>query len=154
MTDRIFVDTNVLVYAYDRSEPVKQQQAFHLLNKLTISGSGVMSVQVMSELFNTITRKITAPLSLAEAYQRLENYQQSWIILDLTPVIVLEAVRGVQVHQLNFWDAQIWAAARMNQITTIFSEDFNSGTVLESVRFVNPFASNFQLADWFPLSPE
>lgn len=152
MTARIFVDTNVLVYAYDRSEPVKQQQAFNLLHHLTMTGTGVISVQVMAEFFNIITRKITAPLSLDEAYQRLENYQQSWIILDLTPFTVLEAVRGVQMYQLNFCDAHIWAAARMNQITVIFSEDFNNGATLEGVHFINPFAPNFQMADWFTLS--
>jgi predicted nucleic acid-binding protein len=47
-----------------------------------------------------------------------------------------------------YYDAQIWAVARLNQVTTIFSEDFNDGQVVEGVRFVNPFAAGFLLEDW------
>ena len=148
MTAKIFVDTNILVYAYDRSEPAKQQQAALILDKLAVSGAGVVSSQVMSEFFVTVTRKISAPLTPDSAYQRLENYQQSWSILDLTPAIVLEAVRGVRDYQFSFWDAQIWAAARLNQVATIFSEDFNVGSVIEGVRFVNPLVTDFQIEEW------
>lgn len=148
MTAKIFVDTNILVYAYDRSEPAKQQQAALILDKLALSGVGVISSQVMSEFFVTVTRKISAPLTPDSAYQRLENYQQSWEILDLTPVVVLEAVRGVRDYQFSFWDAQIWAAAHLNQIATIFSEDFNAGSVVEGIHFVNPLAADFQIEDW------
>jgi predicted nucleic acid-binding protein len=49
---------------------------------------------------------------------------------------------------MSFWDAQIWAAARLNQIPIIFSEDFNAGSAIEGVRFTNPFASGFQIAEW------
>jgi predicted nucleic acid-binding protein len=62
--------------------------------------------------------------------------------------VVLEALRGVKQHQFEFWDAQIWAAARLNQTPIVFSEDFNSGSVIEGVRFVNPFAENFQIKEW------
>ena len=148
MIAKIFVDTNILVYAYDRSEPAKQQQAALILDKLAITGVGVISSQVMSEFFVTVTCKISAPLTPDSTYQRLENYQQSWEILDLTPAVVLEAVRGVRDYQLSFWDAQIWAAAHLNQIPIIFSEDFNIGSVIEGVRFVNPLAADFQIEDW------
>ena len=83
--------------------------------------------------------------------RRLENYQQSWEILDLTPAVVLEAARGVRDYQFSFWDAQIWAAAHLNQIPIIFSEDFNIGSVIEGVRFVNPLAAEFLLEQWLPV---
>jgi predicted nucleic acid-binding protein len=63
-------------------------------------------------------------------------------------LIVLEAGRGARDHGLAYYDAQIWAAARLNQVTTVFSEDFSDGQTLEGVRFVNPFASGFRLEDW------
>ena len=148
MTDRVLVDTNVLVYAYDRSEPEKQRRALEVLDHLAVSGAGVISTQVLAEFFVAITRKIPAPLSVAEAYDRVKNYLQSWTVLDVTGMIVLEAARGVRDHQFNFWDAQIWAAARLNQIPVVFSEDFNVGQVTEGVHFVNPFAEDFQLGDW------
>jgi predicted nucleic acid-binding protein len=148
MSDRIFVDTNVLVYAYDRTEPQKQGQALEILDGLVLSGIGVISSQVLSEFFVTVTRKIGAPLSPDEAYDRVKNYLQAWALLDLTGLIVLEAARGVRDHQLNFWDAQIWAAARLNQIGVIFSEDFSPGAIIEGVRFINPFAPDFRLDEW------
>ena len=94
MSDRIFVDTNVLVYVYDRSESQRQRQALRVLDRLAMTGTGVISPQVLSEFFVAVTRKIAAPLSVAEAYERVKNYLQSWRILDLTGLVVLEAARG------------------------------------------------------------
>jgi predicted nucleic acid-binding protein len=148
MSARVFVDTNVLVYAYDRSEPEKQRQALEVLERLVTARAGIISPQVMSEFFVTVTRKISSPLSLTEAYQRLANYLQIWTVTELTGMIVLEAARGVREHQLGFWDAQIWATARLNQIPVVFSEDFNPGSVIEGVRFVNPFAEVFMIQEW------
>ncbi|MBC7250793.1 MAG: PIN domain-containing protein [Anaerolineae bacterium] len=144
----IFIDTNVLVYAYDRSEPQKQQQALQVLDRLVTAGLGAISTQVLSEFFVAVTRKIAVPLTVDEAYDRVKNYLQSWTTLDLTGMVVLEAARGARDHQLNFWDALIWATARLNQIPIVFSEDFQAGTVVEGVRFVNPFAADFQLEEW------
>lgn len=73
---------------------------------------------------------------------------QSFEVVDLTSVVVLDAVRGVRDHQLSYWDALIWASARLNQVLVIFSEDFASNVVLEGVRVVNPFAPDFNLAEW------
>ena len=148
MSDKIFVDTNVLVYAYDRSEPEKQKQARQVLDYLTTAGAGAISTQILSEFFVTVTRKLAAPLSNKQAYDRVKNYLQSWTTLNLTGMIVLEAARGVCDYQFSFWDAQIWAAARLNQIPTVFSEDFNTGAVIEGIQFVNPFAEDFQIEEW------
>jgi len=148
MTVTVLVDTNILVYAYDRSEPQKQQQALQILDQLATAGVGALSTQILAEFFVTVTRKLSAPLSPDDAYRRLENYLQSWTILDLTPMVVLEAARGVRQHRLSYWDAQIWATARLNQIGVVFSEDFNVGGTLEGVHFTNPFAPNFQVANW------
>ena len=148
MTNKIFVDTNILVYAYDRSEPEKQRRALAILNQLTEARVGVISAQVMSEFFSATTRKISVPLLPADAYQRLQNYQQSWDVVDVTPEIVLEGARSVRDYQFSLWDGQIWAAARLNQINVIFSEDFSTGNVIEGVRFVNPLAENFRIEEW------
>lgn len=150
MSDRIFVDTNVLVYAYDRSEPEKQRRALEMLDRLAVTGAGMISTQVLSEFFVAVTKKIAAPLSVDEACDRLKNYVQSWTVVDLTGMIVLESARGVRDHQFNFWDAQIWAAARLNQASVVFSENFNVGAVTEGVRFVNPFVEDFHPEDWLP----
>lgn len=148
MNANILVDTNVLVYAYDRAAPDKQHTAVAVLDTLVRRRIGVVSTQVLSEFFVAVTRKIGQPLSAADARRRIEVYLQTWTVLDLTGMIVLEAARGVETYQFSFWDAQIWAAARLNQIPLVFSEDFNAGATIEGVQFVNPFAPTFQLADW------
>jgi predicted nucleic acid-binding protein len=144
----ILVDTNVLVYAYDRSAPDKLRRALNILDRLVETDSGVLSTQVLSEFYNASTRKLSVPLTPDQAAQRLDYYVQVWKILDVTPPIVLEAVRGVRQHNFDFWDAQIWAAAKMNDVPLVFSEDFSAGSEIEGVRFVNPFATAFRFEDW------
>ncbi|NPV52765.1 MAG: PIN domain-containing protein [Firmicutes bacterium] len=149
MNDRFFVDTNILVYAYDRSEPSKQEKAIHVLDWLAKTGRGVISVQVLSEFFVSITRKLTSPLDIDEGLERVDDYIRSWKVVDLTSYIVLEAIRGVRDHGFSFWDAQIWATARLNQIPVILSEDFNPSSVIDGVLFLNPFDENFNAERWF-----
>ena len=146
--DKVFVDTNVLVYAYDRSEPEKQRQASWILDRLALAGIGVVDTQIMAEFFVAVTRKISAPLSVEEAYQRIQNYVRSWPVLRISEMVVLEAARGVRDYQFSFWDAQVWAAARLNQISVVFSEDFNTGSQIEGISFVNPFSADFRFGKW------
>ena len=144
----ILIDTNVLVYAYDRSEPEKQSRALQVLDGLTRAGTGCLSAQVLSEFFVNVTRKIVAPLSIAQAIERIEHYMQLWPVFDVTAQVVLEAARGVRDYQFSFWDAQLWAVARLNNIPVVFSEDFSPGAVIEGVQFVNPFAADFRPGAW------
>ncbi len=142
------IDINVLVDAYDRAEPDKQRRALAVLDELARSGEGWLSAQVLSEFFVSVTRKIETPLTLAQAYQRLESFGQVWPVVPVTSQVVFEAIRGVREHALSFWDAQIWAAARLHHVGTILTEDFNSGAVIEGVLFVDPFSEDFELARW------
>ncbi|MGE5750506.1 MAG: PIN domain-containing protein [Nitrospirota bacterium] len=139
MTGKYLVDTNVLVYAYDRSEPKKQAKALEFLDTLAMDGNGILSPQILAEFFTVVTKKISAPLSIDQGYASLGNYIQFWDVVDLTSAVVLEAARGVKDHQLSFWDSLIWATARMNQIPAILSQDFSHNSVVEGVRFINPF---------------
>ena len=67
-------------------------------------------------------------------------------VLSVTGPVVIEAARGVRDHRMSYWDAQIWATARLNQVDVVLSEDFQEGRLLEGVRFVNPFAPSFDVA--------
>ena len=62
-------------------------------------------------------------------------------VVDVTRLITLEAIRGVEAHKFGFWDAQIWATARLNQISEVYSEDFNVGATIEGVTFTNPLTN-------------
>jgi predicted nucleic acid-binding protein len=148
MTADFLIDTNILVYAYDRSEYAKQSRAVAILRQMPISGAGALSTQVLAEFYNAVTRKLKEKLTPAEAYERLQNLEQSWPIINITGPIILEAARGVQQYQLSFWDALIWATAKLNQIPVILSEDFNVGSLIEGIRFVNPLVDEFDLAAW------
>jgi predicted nucleic acid-binding protein len=144
----ILIDTNVLVYLYDFRAPRKQAQAQRVLEQLRLSRSGRLSVQCIAEFFHVSTRKLDPPLSRAEAMDQAGLFTRLWPVFNLTPLIVVEAARGARDHGLPYYDAQIWAAARLNQVTTVFSEDFSDGQVLEGVRFANPFSADFRLEDW------
>jgi predicted nucleic acid-binding protein len=144
----ILIDTNVLVYAHDRGEFLKQGQAIEILGQLQTTGSGRLSAQCLAEFFSVVVRGPAPRLTVAEALLQVERLARVWPVVDVTPQIVLEATRGVRDHQLNFWDAQIWSAARLNQIPVVFSEDFSDGSVLEGVRFANPFAEGFRIGEW------
>lgn len=80
-------------------------------------------------------------MSIVEAGNRIQNYILAWEVVEVTGAIVLEAIRGVKEYQLSFWDAQIWATAKLNQISVVYSEDFNVGAIIEGVRFINPLDS-------------
>ena len=144
----ILIDTNLLVYAVDPSDQAKQEQALQVLAHLQGTGEGRLSAQSLAEFFNTAIRKLRPVLTTSEALARVEELARAFLVLDVTPLIVLEAARGVRDHMLAYYDAQIWATARLNQIPTIFSEDFNTGAILEGVRFVNPFSADFVLEAW------
>lgn len=102
----------------------------------------------MGEFFHVATRRLSSPLTAAEAYEQVTLLSQVWRVFDLTPLIILEAARGVRDHRLSYFDAQLWATARLNQIPLLLSEDFQDGRLLEGVRFLNPLASDFDLAVW------
>jgi predicted nucleic acid-binding protein len=109
---------------------------------------GALTPQVLAEFFVNATKKLQPPLTIEEAHGRIHNYLLSWEILDITEAIVLEAVRGVRTYQMTYWDAQIWASARLNQIPVVLTEDFRDGVAIEGVRFVNPFGTGFNLEIW------
>ncbi len=68
-----------------------------------------------------------------DAYGQIVTLIRSFSALPITPLIVLEAARGVRDHRLNYWEAQVWATARLNQIPLALSEDFKDGFILDEV---------------------
>ncbi len=142
----ILLDTNILVYAFEVLDPERQNLAMGLIQRVESEGVGRLSVQSLGEFFSAATKKIH--LHPADMYIQVEHWRNAFPVFDLTPLIVLEAARGVRDYRLEYYGAQIWASARLNQIPLIFSEDFQDGQVLEGVRFVNPFARKFDLEAW------
>jgi len=142
MSGDFLVDTNILVHAYDRSEPTKQIQARNVLDGLATRSMGVLSTQILAEFYTVVTRKLAKPLTPQEAYRELELLLRGWQTVDITRRIVLEAAAGAARYQLPFWDAQIWATAKSNGIPSVLSEDFQHRRTIEGVEFFNPFEAD------------
>lgn len=143
----ILLDTNVLIYTFDQNDPARQDRAIQVLRALEEDANGRLSVQCLAEFCAVAMRRLRPAMSVHDVLTQVARFQGIYPVHNLTPMIVLEALRGVRDYQLAYYDAQIWATARLNQIPVLFSEDFNPST-LEGVRFVNPFAADFDLALW------
>src|SRR3990172_5680444 len=125
----ILMDTNILVYMFDPRDEQRQEKAIALLVRMEENGTGCLSAQCLAEFLNAVISK--RRLAIVEALHQVERWISIFAVFDLTSQIVLEAGRGVLDHGLSYYDAQIWAAARLNQIPIVFSEDFQDGQILE-----------------------
>ena len=105
----------------------------------------LLGVQALAEFFSVATRKLSPSLTPAEALDQVNLFIRLWPVFDLTPMIVLEAGRGVRDHKLPYYDAQVWATARLNQVPVVFSEDFRDGSILDQFIDVALFASKWLL---------
>ncbi len=143
MTGRVLFDSNVLVYSLDAATPHKQRRSTEVLDGLEPTGRGSLSTQVLGEFFRVVTQKLVNPLTPADASREITRLVEAWEVLSITPAVVLEAARGVRDFRLSYWDAQLWATARLNQVDVVLSEDFQDGQLLEGVRFVNPYSPSF-----------
>ncbi len=138
MSDKVFFDTNILVYANDASEPEKQEIARRLIKEALLSESAVISVQVLSEFWVTVTRKIRKPLSSVRATRQIELLELMTIVsLDLP--LFRDGLYLQERQQLSHWDSLIIAAARYADCSVLYSEDFNDGQKYGDVTVVNPF---------------
>lgn len=146
VSNGFLIDTNVLVYAHDPRDAGKRQQAIDLLDLLVPRGQAVLSVQCLTEFFKVVTDRLPERINRHEALTQVERLARSCRVLDLTPGVVLEGCRGAVHHNLPIWDALIWAIAKLNQVGYVVTEDAEHGRFLEGVRFLNPFASTFDLS--------
>lgn len=141
MSDKCFVDTNVLIYAHDTSAGVKHEIAAALLAELWGSGTGVLSTQVLQELCVNVQRRTRSHAPLDEARRVIEIYL-SWDVVVNPPISVLRALDLESRYQISFWAALILQAAESSGAAILYSEDLASGQKYGSIRVVNPFATS------------
>lgn len=140
MTDRIFLDTNVLVYLYEGHDPLKQQRAKALVRDCIQDESGVLSVQVLGEFFTVVTRRLSPPLSVEAALEILRTF-------DVLPAqeidrkLVQRAIDTHREYAISYWDALIVAAAERAGCRRILTEDLNDGQRYHGIAVENPFRS-------------
>lgn len=134
--ERTFVDTNVLVYAVDATEPQKRRRALELLT--SAPATIAISAQVLGEFYVTVTRKLPSPLPEGEAAAAVER-------LSGLPTVALDAelaraAIGIsRDSRISYWDGLIVAAARSAGCERLVSEDLSDGQVIAEVRVENPF---------------
>jgi len=135
-----FVDTNVLVYAEQPDAGSKHTAACSLLRDIWSRRDGVVSAQVLQELFVTVTRKSPRPYTAAIARRLVANYS-TWRVVPVDGAIVLSAIDIQQETSLSYWDAAIVAAALVAGATELLTEDLNDGQIIRGVHVRNPLVA-------------
>lgn len=138
MKDRYFLDTNILVYAYDRHDPRKQGIAQSLLIDGMENESAALSVQVLGEFFNVVTRQIKQPMTPDEAQEAVGLFS-NLLIQEIDPAMVERAIDTHINYRISYRDALIVSAAERAGCQRILSEDLNDGQRYHSLLISNPF---------------
>jgi predicted nucleic acid-binding protein len=138
LADRVFVDTNVFVYADDDDTADKRDRARALLSELISRSQAVVSTQVLQEFFVVATRKLG--LSKEDARRRVETFARLHVVL-VRPELVLSAIDLHRLHSISFWDALVLRSAAVAGCARLLTEDLQHGQVIDGVRIENPFAT-------------
>ncbi|MFH1086659.1 MAG: PIN domain-containing protein [Chloroflexota bacterium] len=136
---RQFVDTNVVVYAYDQTAGLRYTRARELMSALWALHSGCLSMQVLQEFHVTATLRLAVPLSLDEA-RRVVADLAHWTVHRPDVNDLLEAIRIQSRYRISFWDALILQSAIRLGCETLWSDDLNPGQTYDGVTVSNPFA--------------
>lgn len=143
MKDKIFLDTNIVVYAHDRSSGDKYEVAREIMDYLWESRRGVISVQVLQEFFVCVTQKILKPLLRKNARIILE-YLSTWDVVANDKYITLKAIDIQERYRFSFWDSMIIQAAIQGQARILLSEDLPDGQVVKDLKILNPFSEEWK----------
>jgi len=138
MSVRSFFDTNVLIYADDKSAPAKQRRTLELVAEHRLAGTGVVSMQVLQEYFVTATRKLGVDAKVAR--RKVELLAE----FDVAAPDVADILAAIDLHRLHgfsFWDSLVLRSAKQSGCKVLLTEDLQTREV-DGTRIVNPFASS------------
>ncbi len=141
-----FVDTNILVYGFDDSDPAKRDRAQLVMRHLWETRSGRLSHQVLHEFYVTVTRKLKPALSRSEARAEVEDLLD-WKPLRPSAALLKQAWQIEDRHGFSWWDSLIVAAAIAQDCSTLLTEDLQHGLQIDKLRVANPFHVDFRLDD-------
>ena len=135
---KFFVDTNVVVYAYDSSAGKKWKVASEILSLLWTNRTGIISTQVLQELFVAVTQKVKHPL-LPEVGKEIISDYLRWPVVVNNTKSILQAIDLQEKYHFSFWGSLILQAAMFAESDFLLSEDFQHGQSIDSLAVVNPF---------------
>ena len=137
MSDRYFVDTNILMYAHDTAAGEKHRRAKALVEQLWETRAGVVSTQVLQELAVNLRRKTKKPLDAKVTREVVSDYL-AWQVVVNGSDSILEALDLEARYQISFWDALVIQAAQAAGAEILYSEDLSDGQRYGMVRVKNP----------------
>jgi len=137
-----FLDSNVLIYAFDESEPAKLQIADRLIRDSLENGSGIISYQVVQETLNVLMRKVRAPMEAADALDYFQGTLEPLWRVQPSGDLMRSALRLYTRYSLSWYDSLIVAAALSAGCKTLLSEDLQDGLTIEGMTIENPFAGH------------
>jgi predicted nucleic acid-binding protein len=146
MSAKVFVDTNVLVYSRDVSEPEKQEAAAAWMAVLWERRAGRLSYQVLQEFYVTVIAKLSPGMD-RDAARRDVQALLAWKPLTMNPLVLTGAWHFQDRYLLSFWDALIAAAAQAAGCRYLLSENFQEGLEMGDLRVVNPFGARPEILD-------
>ena len=133
---KVFLDTNIIVYSLDQSNPTKQDRCRKIIRGLTSDNLGVISTQVLQEFYVASTSKLGAdPLLIKDIIRSLEKFET----VIITPELIKEAIDCSIINRLSFWDALIIVSAELSKCKFLCTEDLNHGQIIRGVQIQNPF---------------
>ena len=138
MKERVFLDTNVLVYLFDADDLAKQRRVQELLSNRELRAQLILSTQVLQEFYVSVTRKLGTPLDPEAAFQAVQDLA-AFPVVQIDPPLILLAIQRSRKAKVSFWDALILEAALAAGATLLYSEDFQDGAVFGGLRIANPF---------------
>ena len=142
MKDEAFFDTNIIIYAYDPSEPVKQSRCANLLEKVYEKEiTGVVSNQILGEVFKGLIENIEKPISIENAELIIKNIIESdaWMKINYDHETVEKAIITTKLSRTPFWDTVIAETMKENGITKIYTENEKDFRKISGIKVINPF---------------
>jgi predicted nucleic acid-binding protein len=139
MSDRFFLDTNIFVYSFDRSAPMKAQKATQLIRNALKTQKGIVSYQVVQEFFNVALRKFSQPMKAADAEQYLGTVFRPLLSVHSSQALYSEALHLQAKSGLHWYDSLIVSAAIQAQCDFLYTENLEHGHRFGSLQVANPF---------------
>jgi predicted nucleic acid-binding protein len=139
MNARTFLDTNIFIYSFDQSSPLKARRAVSIIREAIDRRKGVVSFQVVQEFFNVALRRFTTPMTTAEAAQYLATTFQPLFSVQSSERLYHRALQTINTHRLSWYDSLIVAAALESDSEVLLTEDLQDGQKFGSLVVRNPF---------------
>lgn len=138
-SNKIFFDTNILIYSVDENDLQKKEIASQLLTDASSSKTGIISTQSLQEFYNVAVKKLNLSKQIAKEY--VELFSSQLTVRQVTVPLIFNAIDISIKNKLSFWDSLILSSANDNGCIIVYSEDLNNGQIVGGTKILNPFTS-------------